>query len=279
MIRQVVSWLKQVFFPNAQEQTIVWQERWSKFLEEHVLFYRGLSKKDKLLFNRRIILFLYTTSVESGQVDVSDEDRLLVAASAIIPVWGFDNWHYFNLESVYLLPTSFNENFECYQHDSHIAGMVGTGPMSGKMVLSHQHLYQGFKNSRDKQNVGIHEFAHLIDMADGECDGFPERLMAFQYTIPWFSLVEKKTRDIHDKKSNISDYGAKNRAEFFAVATEYFFERPHLMSKKHPELFKALTEFYKQDVRAILQDIKVNKNGSCPCGSGKKYKRCCMPGG
>jgi len=54
--------------------------------------------------------------------------------------------------------------------------MVGNGPLHGKMALSKPHLHLGFKNSRDKHNVGIHEFVHLIDMADGNCDGFPERL-------------------------------------------------------------------------------------------------------
>ena len=120
-------------------------------------------------------------------------------------------------------------------------------------------------------------FTHLIDMADGECDGYPERLKEFSFSIPWFEMVEEKINDINENNSNIRKYGATNRSEFFAVASEYFFERPRMLNKKHPELFKSLTKFYKQDVLDIGLDIKVRKKSLCACGSGKRYKRCCMP--
>jgi MtfA peptidase len=256
---------------------VQWQQEWSNFLLEKVAFYRTLSADQKTLFEQRLVLFLRTTSVEAGQFEVTDKDRLLVAASAIIPVWGFPKWHYFNLSSVYLLPAAFNEKFQCGLSDSLITGMVGTGPMSGKMALSKPALYQGFENSRDKQNVGIHEFVHLVDMADGECDGYPERLKEFSFSIPWFELVAHKTQEIYNKKSNIRGYGATNRAEFFAVASEYFFERPQMLQSKHPQLFESLTEFYQQDVLKISKDIRLRKKGPCPCGSGKRYKHCCIP--
>ncbi|BCE00366.1 hypothetical protein TYM08_P0429 [Marinicellulosiphila megalodicopiae] len=81
-----------------------WQPQWSQYLNGHVSFYRTLNQQDKLIFEQRANLFLHTTNVEAGdQVDVTQDDRLLVAASAIIPVWGFPNWHYFNLKSVFLL--------------------------------------------------------------------------------------------------------------------------------------------------------------------------------
>jgi Mlc titration factor MtfA (ptsG expression regulator) len=178
---------------------------------------------------------------------------------------------------VYLLPASFNQNFECLQKDSLITGMVGTGPMAGKMALSRPALYKGFENSNDKQNVGIHEFVHLIDMMDGECDGYPERLKEFAYSIPWFELVHKKIIEIDNRKSNIRDYAATNRTEFFAVASEYFFERPGMLQRKHPKLFASMTEFYQQDVLRITRDIKPRAKAPCYCGSKKRYKHCCMP--
>jgi Mlc titration factor MtfA (ptsG expression regulator) len=261
--------------PPDYENT--WQSNWSQYLETTVSFYNGLNAQNREVFEKRVLLFLSTTQVE-GSVDVSvtDEDRLLVAASAIIPVWAFPRWHYFNLSSVYLLPAAFNENFQCGTADARITGMVGTGPMAGKLALSKPHLHQGFMNTRDKQNVGIHEFVHLIDLADGSCDGFPERLKEFSFAIPWFSFVQSKITEIHAKESNIRDYGATNPAEFLSVATEYFFERPKMLQKKHPSLYKQLSEFYKQEVADIAQDEKISKNGPCPCGSKRKYKRCCM---
>ncbi len=278
MIKWIRELLQKITGVGSSQKEVLWQEQWSGFLIEKVAFYRVLSVEDKLLFEQRVLLFLQTTEVEAGQFVVSDEDRLLVAASAVIPVWGFSKWHYFNLKSVYLLPASFNASFECGQQNSDIIGMVGTGPMAGKLALCRPALYQGFENSNDKQNVGIHEFVHLVDMADGECDGYPERLKEHAFSIPWFELVEQKIKAIDNRKSNIRDYAAANRVEFFAVASEYFFERPKMLKNKHPQLFSSLSEIYQQDVMDIANDIKPRKKAACPCGSNKRYKHCCMPG-
>jgi len=223
----------------------VWQPQWSEFLQQEVVFYRTLSAEDKKIFEHRMQLFLATTEIEGGvQVEVTDEDRLLVAASAVIPVWAFPDWHYFNVRAVFLLPGLFNAQFECGKRDSLISGMVGTGPMAGKLALSKPDLHAGFANARDKHNVGIHEFVHLIDGADGTLDGFPERMDNYRFSEPWFALVKHKVEEIEKKHTGISDYATVNHAEFFAVASEYFFERPELLEKKHPQLYQWLSEFY-----------------------------------
>lgn len=275
-MQKFINVLKTWLGITGKKMTTHWQPDWSKFLESHVPFYQQLDAKGKIEFEQRALLFLETTRVEAGQFEVTDEDRLLVAASAIIPVWAFKDWRYFNLKAVFLLPQAFNANLEFNQPDSLITGMVGTGVMTGKLVLSKPDLYQGFANDRDKHNVGIHEFVHLVDMADGECDGFPERLKAFAYSIPWFELLRRKVLEIEQGQSNIRDYGATNRAEFFAVASEYFFERPAMLKRKHPKLYNALSGIYQQDLAAIKKDAAPFKNSPCPCGSGKKYKRCCL---
>lgn len=276
MLKWLIDKVKGVISPQKMVNAIHWKPEWSGFLKDKVTFYKTLNDTDKKLFEERARLFLETTPIEAGHVEVTDEDKLLVAASAVIPVWSFPDWYYFNVDKIFLLPASFNEKFECGQVDSIFTGMVGTGPMSGKLALSKPALHQGFANSFDKHNVGIHEFVHLIDLADGDCDGFPERLKQYAYSIPWFELIEKKITDIDSKQSNIRDYGATNKAEFFAVSSEYFFERPKMMQDKHPKLFKALSEFYQQDVMRIADDIKPRKKAPCPCGSGKRYKHCCM---
>tara|TARA_R110001592_G_scaffold336019_1_gene621111 strand:+ start:10261 stop:11052 length:792 start_codon:yes stop_codon:yes gene_type:complete len=259
MIKWLVDKIKDAIAPPKPINTIYWQPEWSSFLDEKVIFYQTLDQKDKKIFEERVRLFLETTPVEAGQFEVNDEDKLLVASSAIIPVWGFPDWDYFNVQKVYLLPAAFNEQFECGQADSVFTGMVGKGPMSGKLALSKPALHLGFANAYDKHNVGIHEFVHLLDMADGDCDGFPERLKKYAYALPWFELIEKKITEIENKQSNIGDYGATNKAEFFAVASEYFFERPEMMQKKHPDLYQALTDFYQQDVMHIAAGMKPRK--------------------
>jgi len=261
----------------APIEPLKWQHSWSDILTHDVAFYRVLSAEDKELFHQRVLLFWQTTTIESRDWPLTDDDRLLVAASAIIPVWGFPHWHYFDLTGVYLLSGLFNKTFECGAADSTYAGMVGSGPMEGKMILSQPDLHFGFKNSKDNYNVGIHEFVHLIDRADGDTDGYPERLKKYAFSAPWFELVALKTKEICKNRSDIDDYALTNSVEFLAVASEYFFESPKELQRKHPKLFVALSEFYQQDVMKIEDDIQPFKKSPCMCGSGKKYKYCCMP--
>jgi len=276
MFSNLFNFIKQLF-TSKKSEPITFPADWRIFLTEHVTFYKVLSEADKKQFEQRIILFLNTTEIVGNGLEVTEEDGLLVAASAIIPVWKFPKWHYFNLQTVILLPASFNYDIMTSQPDSYIEGMVGTGMMHGKMLLSRNALHYGFSNNKDKRNVGIHEFVHLIDMADGDCDGFPERLKEFSFSIPWLNLVREKISEIEAKKSNINPYGATNNAEFFSVASEYFFERPKQLKHKHPKLFQSLSDFYKQDLSNIAEEVIPRKKDPCPCGSGKRYKRCCLP--
>ena len=122
--------------------------------------------------------------------------------------------------------------------------------MNYKMILSLNALRHGFENKTDKLNTAIHEFVHLIDMADGSIDGLPDSIMEKPYTIPWLDLIHRKVEEMEDKKSDLNPYGATSKVEFFAVAAEYFFERPKLLKRKHPKLYKKLSIFFKQDLAA-----------------------------
>jgi Mlc titration factor MtfA (ptsG expression regulator) len=157
--------------------------------------------------------------------------------------------------------------------------MVGTGYMEGKMILSKKALRHGFKNEADKKNTAIHEFIHLIDKSDGVIDGIPSALMSHQYSIPWIDLINKKINEIHEGDSDINPYGGTNKEEFFAVAGEYFFERPRLLEKKHPELYKLLEQVFAQDMKSRkmgkFKHSEIGRNEPCTCGSGEKFKRCC----
>ena len=146
------------------------------------------------------------------------------------------------------------------------------------MILSKPALKHGFKNESDKMNTAIHEFVHLIDTTDGSVDGIPSLLLEKQYTIPWIDLINKKIDEIYNNKSDINPYGGTNNAEFFSVVSEYFFERPKLLAKKHPELYALLEEIFKQEMRSkkLTKTIKkISRNSPCPCNSGIKFKKCC----
>lgn len=247
------------------------------FLKHSVSFYRSLNSQEQQHFEHCCLLFLQVTEIVGHQLEVERHDELLVAAGSVILAWGFEQWHYVNVDTVILVPRSFNEQSQFGQPDSTIQGLVGNQHLSGKMIISRPALHAGFSNENDKLNVILHEFAHLIDMADGEVDGMPEQLLTSPFSLPWFEFIKTKIEHINQGKSNIRRYGATNNAEFFAVATEYFFERPVMMRNKHPQLYHALTEFYQQDRADIKKVIKVRRKAPCPCGSGKRYKRCCMP--
>ena len=224
-------------------------EHWHKLLMENVLYYKNLSKGRQLVFQQKMMQFLSEVYIDGVQFELEELDKILIAASAVIPVFGFKEWHYTNLSGILLYPDNFNEDMQFGSRDKsrNIGGIVGNGRFEKQMILSKKALYHGFNNKSDKNNTGIHEFVHLIDKLDDRTDGVPERLLQHQYAIPWLNLIHKEMEAINDNHSDIRKYGGTNQAEFFAVASEYFFERPDLLKKKHPELYGMLVECFRQE--------------------------------
>ena len=223
------------------------KESEKEILLNNVLFYAKLNEVERTIFENRVLDFLLNHRIIGVECDVSIKDNLLVAASAIIPVFKFPDWQYSNLSEVLLYPTHFNKHHQITGKNRSILGMVGTGHMSERMVLSKQALEHGFKNEFDKKNTAIHEFVHLIDMADGQTDGIPELLMEKQYAIPWINLIGKEVVKINKGKSPIRAYGGTSNVEFFATASEFFFERPKLLARKHPELYDLMETIFNVD--------------------------------
>ena len=214
-------------------------------LQHHVAFYKALDDSQKKIFENRVLLFLSKVRITGVKTTVEDIDRVLIASSAIIPIFGFPDWEYINLNEVLLYPDSFNH--EHFSHDDrNTLGAVGSGAYQNIMILSKQSLREGFINNTDKSNVGIHEFVHLIDKTDGAVDGIPEFLLGKEYTLPWLGLIQREIANINAQQSDINPYGSSNQAEFLAVVSEYFFERPDLLEERHPELYKMLAGMFRQ---------------------------------
>ena len=256
----------------------VFSDNWRVLLKEHVLFYNSLPEKEKERFEKKIQEFLQNCRITGIKTSIDETDKLLVAASAIIPIFGFGDWRYMNIREVLIYPTMFNQNFETEGEGRRILGMVGNGYLDGKMILSKEALVHGFKNESDKKNTAIHEFVHLLDKSDGTIDGIPSLLLEKQYAIPWIDLINKKIEEIYEGSSDINPYGGTNKAEFFSVASEYFFERPKLLKKKHPDLYNMLERVFNQNmsVRSLTKrNLDIGRNEKCPCNSGVKFKKCC----
>lgn len=223
-------------------------QHWRKILQERVDFYRHLSEEQKQVFEKEVQVFIAEKRITGVDTAVTDTDKILVACSAVIPIFGFPEWEYSNLTEVLLYPNSFNDNFETAGRDRSISGMVGNGFMNGKMILSKPDLYEGFNHPESNHNVGIHEFVHLLDMADGAIDGVPASFLDKQYMIPWIKMVHQEMAKVANRDSDISLYGATSEREFFAVVSEFFFQRPDLFKEKHPELYQMLNRVFQQDL-------------------------------
>jgi Mlc titration factor MtfA (ptsG expression regulator) len=213
-------------------------------LENEVLFYKNLAPSEKKEFEQRVFQFLSAVKITGINTTVEDTDRALIGASAIIPIFQFPDWEYVNLHEVLLYPESFDDSFAQKGHERNILGMVGDGALNHVMVISQSSIRQDFQNKNGKSNTAIHEFVHLVDKTDGSTDGIPEVLLQKPFIIPWIELMQKEIGKILQDKSDINPYGATNKAEFLAVVSEYFFERPELLKEKHPELFELLSKIF-----------------------------------
>ncbi|PUZ20978.1 hypothetical protein GA0116948_12119 [Chitinophaga costaii] len=218
-------------------------------LQNNVAYYQQLTDTEKQRFEKDCSDFLKQVKVEGVGATVEDLDKVLVAASAIIPIFGFKDWKYFNLTNVILYPDTFNEQYQFEGqpdgHERNVLGMVGSGAMNGQMLLSQHALREGFLQ-QGHGNTAIHEFVHLLDKSDGAVDGIPENLLEHAYSVPWLQLIHHEIQRIKGGHSDINPYAATNPAEFFAVASEYFFQRPHLLESHHPELYTMLVRIFHQ---------------------------------
>ena len=223
-------------------------DEWREILNKRVLYYRNLEPERKEEFEKRVKRFLAEKKITGVDTEVTDTDKLLVAASAIIPVFNFPYFTYPNVREVLLYPGSFDEKFKTGDTASqrNILGMVGDGFMNGSVILSKPDLEAAFDGVRHKRNVGIHEFVHLIDKADGAVDGVPEILFKHSYTLPWLKEVKREMSKIREAKSDIDPYALTNDAEFLAVVSEYFFDNPEKMKQRHFKLYQYLSDIFQQ---------------------------------
>jgi Mlc titration factor MtfA (ptsG expression regulator) len=173
---------------------------------------------------------------------VPEELKVLVAASAVMLVFGRRGYVYARTRDIVIYDEAFDHDY-VEGTDKNVLGMVhGAGPI----LFSARALRQGFANTRDGLNVGLHEFAHVLDFHAGDADGVPS-LVPWRSVAPWMAQIQRETDRIEAHRSVLRDYGATNEAELFAVATEAFFERPKALADKHPKLYAMLVEAYGQD--------------------------------
>jgi Mlc titration factor MtfA (ptsG expression regulator) len=227
-------------YPSKKEPDRPFPNQWRELLVQHVAFYNRLNPHQRAKFEYRIHVFLLNVQIVGIDTEVTHQDRILIAAGAIIPIFGFESWHYSNLKVVELHP----DKFPIPNSGQYANGLVGWGAMAGKMKLSRKALVHGFYDNNDQKNVAIHEFVHVLDMQDGKIDGQLNKIMQEIDIKPWLQLIHTKISDIYRGDSTIRDYGKTDHAEFLAVVSEFFFESPEKMKREHPHLYRSLDQFY-----------------------------------
>ena len=217
-------------------------------IEANIPPYKHLPTELKQQLHGYIREFLYDKRFEGcGGQELSDEIRVTIAAQACLLLLNRQVRCYPRLMSVVVYPSAYFAPDE----EGGKEVRLGESWTHGTVVLAWDSVKRGALNFDDGQNLVIHEFAHQLDQEDGAGDGAPALASRSSYTV-WARVLSDeysrlRSRVEKGKKTVLDSYGATNPAEFFAVASETFFEKPEQMRKKHPELFDELKLFYNVD--------------------------------
>jgi len=232
------------------------QEAWREILKNKVVFYSNLGGEDKALFEKRVKRFMATKNIEGIDTQIDDNIRIMVASSAVIPTFAFPKYNYPKVHTVLIYPNSFDEDFQTERFEGHkevILGMVGNRFMNGTVILSKPDLIKAFDGLPHRENVGVHEFVHLLDKEDGIIDGIPRMLIDNHFAGPWLHEIKKEMDKIKKGHSDINPYALTSNAEFLAVVSEYFFDNPEKFKKRHTELYDFLSTIFNRDKKGIHQ--------------------------
>ncbi|MEX0964220.1 MAG: M90 family metallopeptidase [Pseudohongiellaceae bacterium] len=213
-----------------------------------------LAQQQQLQFLIKVFLADKTFYGCAGQ-EINDDIRVTVAAQACLLLLNQDRIPYPDLDSILVYPSTFVATRDVADElglvsTNHIA-MLGESWSQGKIVLAWDDVEKGVMNLQDGHNVVLHEFAHQLDHESGSSNGAPvlSTRGAYKSWAPVFSeeFVELQEDAAQGRHSLLDHYGATNPAEFFAVATETFFERPGEMEAHHRELYQQLKDYYQLD--------------------------------
>jgi len=247
--------LKTIFI-NKDPIDVVFKEEWITYLNSNLPLYSRLPDDLTLRLREKIGEFISTTYFEGcGELELTDEMILTVAGQACMLIINHQGAPYPNLKTVLLYTSTFSSTVKGYDINGVVTERevhrLGESWSNGTVILAWDSVQHGARNIYDGHNVTLHEFAHQLDQETGRTDGVPflEHHEAYRTwgTVLGYGhekLVENAERG---KKTALVHYGATNIAEYFAVATESFFEKPRQLLKKRPELYKELLDYYKLD--------------------------------
>ena len=225
-------------------------DRHRQWLLDNVPHYGALGKEGRECFERDVLFVLDEWLFEAVEgVEVTDELRLSVAAGVALLLHGRPEWEISPPRTILFYPEQFDDQY----YADETGNYDGMAHAQGPVILSKPAVEFAWQTGARGNNVVLHELAHLFDFENTYADGVSSFLDPASIEA-WQKLVRLETSRIRFGRSILRSYAAKDGAEFFAVAVENFFGRPHVLAHHHPELYEALVELLRQDPRTLLAE-------------------------
>jgi MtfA peptidase len=230
---------------------------WRTIIERNLTIFRRLPPDDQAELLGHVRVFLAEKKFEGcGGLELTDEIRVTIAAQACLLLLHREMDYYPELTVILVYPTGYTAHQE-----RHVGGGIWeageddrlghTGRDLRALVLAWDSARHGAADPVDGENLVFHEFAHQLDYEDRRTDGTPALQTHAEY-LAWARVMSPEFEALRAAEDGaeptvLDKYGALNPAEFFAVVTEAFFERPRALRGRHPDLYAQLQRFYRQD--------------------------------
>lgn len=253
MFRAFKRWL------GRPDETRPFPPEWAAVLERNVPLVHALPAEDRAELERLVRVFIEDKHFEgAGGLELTDEMKLTIAAQACILLLHRDTDVYPELDTIIVYPSTFvarTNAHDGYVVTEHESARLGESWNRGVVILAWDAVESATTHVHDGHNVVLHEFAHQLDSEDGSMDGAPALGSRGRY-IAWARVLGDEYADLVERvnagrRADIDAYGATSPPEFFAVVTEAFFEKPAQLRERHPDLYAALADFYRQDPASL----------------------------
>ena len=255
MFRLIRDWLER----GVLERSTITQADWDAAFRSLPLLDR-LADEEKVRLRRLAILFLHRKSIAGAHgLEITRPMALIVALQACLPILelgldAYDGW-----TTIIVYPSGFAPErviYDEYGVEHYVRDeLSGEAWEQGPVLLSWDDTeYAGYE---DGFNLVIHEFAHKLDMQNGDANGFPP-LHRDMDPKAWTRIFSEGFEDFErccerGDDLGIDCYAASSPAEFFAVLSEIFFERPDLLQRHYAAIYQQMRRYYRQDPLARMR--------------------------
>ena len=238
---------------RRQRETVLsipFPQPWTELLETRCEHYNRLPTAHRDRFRQQVQVFLSEKRITGVEIEVDDETRLLVAASAIALTVGWPGYTWDQLAEVLLYPDNFDRDYNFGGTDA-----SGEAHPWGIVILSVPALNRSFDEASDGYHVGFHEFAHLLDLLKTRFDGIPSGL-SDDSIRRWTTIVQDEEDRLRRGDSVIDPYALSGPVEFFPTTVEAFLQTPVALADRHGELYEFLSTYFCQDPASWSQPAR-----------------------